>query len=62
MFHGLFSRSLQERLGLAQAEYTRGLSKLKATASELQSLSSRIGGTQQTASGMWQGWRGGDWG
>ncbi|KAL6780521.1 CGL63 [Auxenochlorella protothecoides x Auxenochlorella symbiontica] len=47
-------KKLQERLGLAQAEYTRGLSKLKATASELQSLSSRIGGTQQTASGLVQ--------
>lgn len=44
-------KKLQERLGLAQAEYSRGLSKLTATARELEQLSGRISTSQRTAQG-----------
>jgi hypothetical protein len=44
---------LQERLKLAQDEYSRGLAKLKATASELQSLSSRVWAVEKSARGEW---------
>ena len=47
-------KKLEERLGLAQAEYTRGLGKLRATASELASLQSRMGSAERAAEQLLQ--------
>jgi hypothetical protein len=42
---------LQERLALAEAEYVRGLAKLKSTAGELESLGSRVQSSGKAARG-----------
>ena len=42
-------KKLEERLGLAAEEYRRGLTKLRGTAGELQSLTHRVYDTQKTA-------------
>lgn len=43
----------QERLAAAQAEYQRGLANLKATSSQLSSLSKSVSGTEKSARSEW---------